>query len=36
LTFGDLKEAKDKALEREIKECLRWIDQQNRDEELSL
>lgn len=34
--YGELKTAKDKALERQFKECLRWIDQQNHDDDLVL
>jgi hypothetical protein len=29
--YGDLKNVKNRAIEMDIKECLRWIDQQNRD-----
>lgn len=31
--YGDLKIVKNKAIEMEIKECLRWIDQQTTKEE---
>lgn len=33
--YGDLKNVKNRAIEMEIKECIRWIDQQNRDLEMS-
>lgn len=33
--YGDLKNVKNRAIEQEIKECLRWIDQQNRELEMS-
>jgi DNA-binding FrmR family transcriptional regulator len=33
--YGDLKNVKNRVIENEIKECIRWIDQQNRDLEMS-
>lgn len=33
--YGDLKNVKNRAIEMEIKECLRWIELQNRDLEMS-
>ncbi len=33
--YGDLKNVKNRAIEMEIRECIRWLDLQNRDLELS-